>query len=370
MSHTSSAVALDSHAVQLKQQLKVNFFRKGVTVAILSGMCYGLYSSFLYVAMGKGVWADWYGDNKAGLSAFVIVYALGALGSAINDSCSAIWCLSMAAIKGKLGDFFRSIKTKPGLVMVICALFGGPIASTAYVVSLQMAGSIIIPITALCPAIGAVLGRILFKQPLNGRMIAGVFICVSASIMIGSTSMGGEAPEGRLLGCLIALIAAFGWGIEGCIAGYGTTLIDYEIGITIRQTTSGLTNLIVLVPIMSIVAGNVGIAPELIGNAVTSGPAMMFFAVSGFFALFAYSLWYKGNSMCGAPLGMACNGAYSFWGPFFCWIILGLVIKQDGWMLQPIAWAAAVVMFVGICLIAFNPLDLFRKKGGDLNVSA
>jgi drug/metabolite transporter (DMT)-like permease len=284
------------------------------------------------------------------------------MGSAINDTCSAVWCILIAAAKGKLGDFFRSISTKPGAVMIVCALFGGPIASTAYIVALQMAGSIIIPITALCPAIGAILGRLLFKQELNARMLVGVFVCVSASIMIGSTGMGGDAPEGRLLGCLIALIAAFGWGIEGCIAGYGTTLIDYEIGITIRQSTSGLSNLLILMPLMSAMAGDIGLAPRLVGAALSSGPAMIFFVVSGFFAVFAYSLWYKGNSMCGAPLGMACNGAYSFWGPFFCWIILGVFLKEDGWMLQPIAWAAAVVMFLGICLIAFNPLEVFKKK--------
>jgi drug/metabolite transporter (DMT)-like permease len=225
-----------------------------------------------------------------------------------------------------------------------------------------MAGSIIIPITALCPAIGAVLGRVLFKQELNARMLVGVFVCVGASIMLGSTGMGGDAPEGRLLGCLIALIAAFGWGVEGCVAGYGTTLIDYEIGITIRQSVSGLSNLLILVPLMSMFAGDIGLAPKLIGDAVSSGPAIILFIVSGFFAMYAYSLWYKGNSMCGAPLGMACNGAYSFWGPFFCWILLGLFMGQDGWMLQPIAWAAAVVMFLGICLIAFNPVDLFKKK--------
>jgi drug/metabolite transporter (DMT)-like permease len=345
-----------------KRELSMSFFRKGITIAILSGMCYGLYSSFITVAMGRGIWIDWYGVNTAGLSSFTVVYVLGALGSAINDTCSAIWAFAMAALKGKAGDFFRCLKTKPGAVMIVAALIGGPIASTAYIVSLQMAGSIIIPITALCPAIGALLGRLLFKQALNGRMICGVIVCVAASIMIGSTGMGGDAPEGRLLGCLIAFIAALGWGIEGCVAGYGTTLIDYEIGITIRQTTSGLSNLIILVPLMSMIAGDIGIAGRLFGAAVTSAPSMIFFIVSGFFALFAYSLWYKGNSMCGAALGMACNGAYSFWGPLFCWIIIGLSMGQEGWALPPIAWVAAIVMFIGILIIAVNPLDLFRKK--------
>ncbi|MEG6617629.1 hypothetical protein V6C27_14630 [Peptococcaceae bacterium 1198_IL3148] len=349
-------------AVAAKKKLSSNFFKKGVTVGILSGMCYGLYSAFLTLGMANGVWADWYGPNTAALSAFVITYMLGSLGSALNDTISALWCMGIAAFKGKLGDYFRTLKTKPGKMMILAALIGGPISSTAYVVALQMAGSIIIPITALCPAIGAILGRVLFKQKLTPRMLLGIAICFTASLMIGSTSMSADAPENLLLGICIAFICAFGWGLEGCVAGYGTSMIDYEIGITIRQSTSGLSNLIILVPLMAMIAGNIGLAPSLVVQAVTSGPAIIWFLVSGFFAVFAYSLWYKGNSMCGAALGMACNGAFSFWGPFFCWLVLGVFAGIDGWSLPPIAWAAAVVMAFGILVIAMNPLDLFRKK--------
>lgn len=352
-----------ANVVAAKKKLSSKFFKKGITVAILSGMFYGLYSTFLMLGMSKGVWADWYGPNEAMLSAFVITYMVGALGSAINDTISGIWCMGIAAFKGKLGDFFRTLKTKPGRMMILAALVGGPISSTAYVVALQMAGSIVIPITALCPAIGAILARILFKQKLTPRMMAGIAICFLASFMIGSTGLGGDAPEGLLLGILIAFIAAFGWGLEGCVAGYGTSMIDYEIGITIRQTTSGLANLLILVPIFAFIAGGgFGLSTDLFISAVTDASAMPWFIVSGFFAVFAYSLWYKGNSMCGAALGMACNGAYSFWGPFFMWLILGVVVGQEGWTIPPIAWVAAVVMVFGILMIAMNPLDLLKKK--------
>ncbi len=348
--------------VEAKNKLASQFLRKGVTVAIMSGICYGLYSAFLTLGMGYGVWTDWYDPGQTALSAFVVTYLIGSLGSAINDTCSAVWALLFAFFKGKLGDFFRCLGTKPGRIMICAALAGGPVASAAYIIGLQMAGSIVIPITALCPAIGAILSRILFKQKLNLRMICGIGMCVLASFMIGSTSIGSDAPEGRFLGICIALIAAFCWGLEGCIAGYGTTMIDYEIGITIRQATSGLANIFILLPIFGLVAGNVGLSFKLVGQAFTDPSAMPIFIVSGFFALFAYSLWYKGNSMCGTALGMACNGMFSFWGPLFCWIVLGLVFKWDGWGLPGIAWIAAVLMALGIFVIAMNPLDLFKKK--------
>lgn len=354
--------AANASAIAAKKKLSSQFLRKGITIALFSGLMYGFYSAFLTLGMSKGVWSDWYGVNAAGLSAFAITYLLGAVGSAVNDTCSAVWALLYAGVKGKLGDFFRCINTTPGRVMILAALIGGPISSTAYVVGLQMAGSIVIPITALCPAIGAILGRILFKQELNKRMMLGIVICVIASFMIGSTSLSGDAPKGMFLGICIAFIAALGWGFEGCVAGFGTSMIDSEIGITIRQATSGLSNLIILLPIFGLMAGSVKLSTGLAFQAFTSGPAMIWFAISGLCAFVSYMSWYRGNSMCGAALGMACNGTYSFWGPFCCWIILGVFCGISGWSIPAIAWIAAVLMAVGILVIAMNPMDLFRKK--------
>lgn len=362
---------ISSEAIAAKNKLSSNFLKKGISIALFSGIMYGFYSAFLTLGMTKGVWGDWYGANTAGLSAVVITYVLGALGSAVNDTCSAVWAIIYATFKGKLGDFFRCFKTKPGAVMILAALIGGPISSTAFVVALQMAGSIVIPITALCPAIGAILGRILFKQKLDKRMMLGIGICVLSSFMIGSTSIGGDAPAGMFLGICIAFIAALGWGFEGCVAGYGTSMIDSEIGITIRQATSGLSNLIILVPIFGIIFGDgIKFSTNLVAQAFTSGPAMIWFALSGLCAFVSYMSWYNGNSMCGAALGMACNGTYSFWGPFCCWIVLGVIGGMEGWALPPIVWVSAILMMFGILVIAMNPMDLFRKKEGTENEAA
>lgn len=349
-------------AIQAKKRLSEQFFKKGISIALFSGLMYGLYSAFLTLGMTKGVWSDWYGPNTAALSAFTITYLLGSLGGAVNDICSAIWAMIFAAKNGKFGDFIRTINTAPGRMMILAALVGGPIATTAYVIGLQMAGSIVIPITALCPATGAILARILFKQKLDKRMVIGICICVFASFLIGSTSISGDAPEGMFLGVCIAFIAALGWGFEGCVAGYGTSMIDSEIGIAIRQTTSGLANLLILLPIFGKMAGSVKLSANLAAQAFTSGPAMIWFALSGLCAFVSYMSWYRGNSMCGAALGMACNATYSFWGPFCCWILLGVINGIEGWALPPIAWIAAVLMIIGILVIAMNPLDLFRKK--------
>ncbi len=356
---TQSAVIRENAAIIAKRRFDVAFIRKGIITAILSGMFYGTYTAFMTLAMTKGVWGQWYGGDP-GLSAFAVVFLLSALGAATTDTCSAVWSICFAVAKGKLGDFFRCLRTKPGLVMVAAAIIGGPIAGTAYVVGLQQAGSIVVPISALCPAIGAILGRILFKQPLTPRMMFGIAICFAASAMIGSTGLGGDAPPNLFVGIFFGFLAALCWGIEGCVCGYGTALIDPEVGITIRQVTSSLTNLIILVPLFAMISG---VGPlDMAVASFTDGGALPWFIVAGFGSYFGFMLWYKGNAMCGAALGMACNGAFSFWGPFFCWLVLGKLFGQAGWDMAPIAWIAAVTMIVGIFIIAVNPLDFLLKK--------
>lgn len=365
MEHTAKPVAASDlrdipAAEAAKDKLVSSFRRRGIITAIMSGMTYGTYTAFMTLAMTMGVWSVWYG-GESGLSEFSTLFLLGALGAATTDTCSALWAVLIATFRGKMGDFFRCVKSKPGLILIGAAVIGGPLASTCYVLGLKSAGSIIVPISALCPAIGAILSRFLFKQPLTPRTLLGIFICFGASALIGSTGLAEDAPPDLFMGLAFGFLAAFGWGLEGCVGGYATSMIDPEIGITIRQVTSGLTNLCVLVPLFAFFGGDS--AFTMITTAFTDTTAMPWFLVAGLGAWFGFMLWYKGNAMCGTALGMACNGAFSFWGPFFCWIVLGLWFGQDGFALAPIAWLAAVIMVIGIFIIAVNPLEYFKKKG-------
>jgi drug/metabolite transporter (DMT)-like permease len=363
---------IDSEALRLRRRAIALFTRRGVAFAALSGVCYGLYSAFAAAGMDEGLRGGGFlagaaallsSADASALSVFALACLPGVLGGAACDAFSAAWSLSVAAATGKLGDFFRCLRSRPGAVLILCALVGGPISGAAYLIALQMAGPIAIPITALCPAIGVVLGRAFLKQELNARMLAGVLVCVSAGVLIGATNVGSEAPDGRLPGCLLALVAAFGWGAEGCFAGRCTVLVDHEIGVAIRQCVSALCGFLVLAPLVSLLAGDAGLASGMLGALAGDGRALAFFAAAGLCSMYAFGLWYKGNSMCGAALGMACNGAYSFWGPLFCWLLLGLILKKPGWALPPVAWAGAALMFAGVCLIALNPAKLLKRKG-------
>lgn len=358
MSAASSSVSV---ARQKKRALDASFFRRGILVALFSSLMYGFYTAFVTAGQSSALWFGWM--DAIDPTAFLVVFILPTVASAINDTCSAIWALAITAKQGKLNDFGRTVNTRPGVILILSALVGGPIATVAYIIALSQAGTIVVPIAALNPAIGSILSRILYKQELGPRKLLGIAICVAAGLMIGSASLTGDSSSNMVLGLVLAFIAALGWGAEGCIAGYASCMIDTQIGITIRQCVSGVVELLVILPILSLFGGiSLGQAFGYVGAAVTDLPTIACFIVAGFSAYKSFASWYRGNSMCGTALGMACNGTYTFVAPLVTWIIVGVVMGIDGYALPPIAWIAALVMILGIVVIAVDPKELFGEK--------
>lgn len=353
---SQNAMSAPAGALEAKHKMEKSFRVKGLFIALMSGFLYGGYTAFMTQGMATGVWAGWYAADAA-LSAFTVTYVLSAVGAAVNDICSAVWSLIYGAIIGRLGDFGRSLRSKPGRILILAAIIGGPLASTAYVVGLQMAGSIIIPIAALNAAIGAIIGRVIYKQTLSGGMICGIIVCFGAAVLIGST--GFEAGQGfsatTIIGIIAGFLAALGWGIEGAVGGYACCMVDYEVAIIIRQCTSGLVNGVILVSILSLIGGDgIGAGLSLVGQALTDMPSLWMFVIGGVFASFSFKFWYKGASMCGAALGMGCNGTYAFWGPFWCLIVCGLIFGQEGYAIPWQGWVGAVIMVIGIIILALS----------------
>lgn len=199
-----------------------------MVTATMSGVAYGTYTAFMTLAMTLGVWGVWYGGDST-LSEFSqALFAWRAWRRPPTDACSAVWAVLIAIGKGKFGDVFRSMASKPGAILMAAAVIGGPLASTCYVLGLQSAGSIIVPISALCPAIGAILSRILFKQALTPRTMLGIFICFMASVMIGSTGLADNAPPNLFVGIAFGFLAALAGGLKVAWAATPTSMIDPE----------------------------------------------------------------------------------------------------------------------------------------------
>ena len=134
MENVQKAPAANVEAV--KKARDKAFWKKGLFIAIFSGFLYGGYTSFMTEGMMHGVWNDIYADVPAGVaagvSAFFIVYTVSAIGAACVDLGSAVWSLFYGGCIGQLGDFKRTLGTKPGKILIIAAIIGGPLASSSH----------------------------------------------------------------------------------------------------------------------------------------------------------------------------------------------------------------------------------------------
>ncbi|MDT2599575.1 DMT family transporter [Enterococcus hulanensis] len=305
----------------------------GIGNGLFSGLTYGIYSTLVMVASGY--------DPLVSAAGFL---AAPFVASGLNDLFAGIWLLFYNAKQGRLKELMRTLKTKPGQMLVVGFLLGGPIANGAYLVGLAMAGAYAIPISATCSLFGSLFAWIFLKQKPTKRVVFGMMLCVMGAIIINWVK-----PEGApnfTLGIICALIAAVCWGLEGVFSSFGGAMIDTDVAVNLRELISGLVVLILIVPLVG------GI--KLLGGTLTAGIPILWLALAGLSAAASFVCWYKANSMVGCAIGMSLNVTYAFWGVLFCVLFLGQTFTAT-------IVIGSIVIVLGAIIVTMNPLDLIRK---------
>lgn len=310
-----------------------SFRVKGVSNGLISGITYGIYSTLVVVASGY--------DPVVSAAGFL---AAPFVCSGLNDFFAGIFLLFYNAKQGRLSEIIRMVKTKPGKMLVVGFLLGGPIANGAYLIGLAMAGASAIPISATCGLFGALFSWIFLKQKPTIRIVFGMLACVMGAVIINLV-----VPEGApnfTLGIICALIAAVSWGLEGVFSSFGGAMIDTDVAVNLRELVSGLVVILIVLPF-------VGGLP-LFFDTLAAGTPVMWLILSGLCAGVSFLTWYKANAMVGTAVGMSLNVTYAFWGVLFSVLFLG----QD---LTPTMVIGSVVIVIGAILVTMNPLDLLKK---------
>jgi len=306
----------------------------GTTAGLISGLMYGLYTTFVLIA-------GYYKPLAGAVGLFAAPYVT----SGLNDLFAGIWLTAYNVKTGRIREIGRSLRLFPGKIILIGSLVGGPIASGAYLMGLAMAGAYAIPISAMYILFGALFARIFLKQKIVPRVGIGMVICVVGAIVINWVK-----PEGSAnftLGIICAFVAAIGWALEGVFAAYGSAMLDTDVVINIRQLLSGIVDLIVILPLV----GGMG----LLKGTLFSLPPVMWLLVSGLCAAISYLCWYKSNSTIGCAMGMSLNITYAFWGVLFCILFL----KQP---LTPTIIIGSIIIILGAVLVSVDPFELLKKK--------
>lgn len=302
-----------------------------------SGALWGLDTVILAIALALNPFAT---DAHASL-----------VSAALHDAICALILLIFMAVRGRLKDTWRAVHTRSGRAVMVAALLGGPIGMSGYLLAIDQIGAgYTAIISTFYPALGTALAVLVLKERMRPRQVIALAVAIGAIIATSytSTSVSGSA----LWGVLGALAAVVGWGCEAVILAWGMRddAVDNETALQIRETTSGLTYLVLVVPL--------GGALSSTGQALTSPGAMGLVALAAAAGTASYLFYYKAIDLLGAARAMALNISYSAWAVLFAFLLQSIVPA-------PVQIVLCVVILVGTVLAAtenWRELTSFKSQ--------
>lgn len=269
--------------------------------------------------------------------------------AALHDVFCAIWMFVYMAVRGRLKDTLAALKTRSGKVVMLGALLGGPIGMSGYVIAINNIGpAYTAMISAFYPAFGALMAMLFLKEKMQLKQFIALLVALGGICIMGAVTATNDQYGDPILGLVCALLCVVGWGSEAVICAWGMRdeAVDNETALQIRETTSGLVYLIVVLPVFGAWAFAFTAIPTL-GTAVV--------ALSAFMGTVSYLFYYKGISVIGAAKGMALNITYSAWAVVFGFVLLGSVPGV-------VEIVCCLLIMGGTILAAADWNELFSRK--------
>lgn len=269
--------------------------------------------------------------------------------AALHDVFCAIWMFVYMAVRGRLKDTLAALKTRSGKVVMLGALLGGPVGMSGYVIAINNIGpAYTAMISAFYPAFGALMAMLFLKEKMQIRQFIALLVALGGICIMGAVTVTNDQYGDPIIGLVCALLCVVGWGSEAVICAWGMRdeAVDNETALQIRETTSGLVYLIVVLPIFGAWAFTFTAVPTL-GTAVVALSALM--------GTVSYLFYYKGISVIGAAKGMALNITYSAWAVVFGFVLLGTVPGA-------VEIVCCLLIMGGTILAAADWNELFSRK--------
>ncbi len=152
-------------------------------------------------------------------------YVVAKTGLEIFKPMSLLFCkytigfVTILSIKLLRGNF-NVIRAKDLPVFLLCSLCGEVLYfNCEYNALSYMPASLITIVLAFVPMISIIAERVIFKRKANGRIVAGMVMCLCGVVLVIGADFG-ELLQGRAIGYLLALGAVFCWNVYNYITSY------------------------------------------------------------------------------------------------------------------------------------------------------
>ena len=276
----------------------------GVLQGLLSGMLWGLDTSLnaLVLTLNPLILDDPRLISSALLLAF------------FHDFFSAIFLAGDIVLRQKEKLFIAILRNKSTYFVAFSALFAGPIGMQAYLYAVNSIGAgLTATISAIYPALAALLGAIFFKDYLTKRGGGGLSLVILAVIALGSGQL--DISNNLFLGGIAAFLCAGSWAAESIIIAYGIKeKLQPKQALLIRQWTCCLAYL----GFMSF-EGNISYSLSIIFETQI---IFLILAVA-MIGTMSYLCYYSAIDKVGPVKATGMNVTYSIWTAIFSLFIFG-----------------------------------------------
>lgn len=277
---------------------------KGTVQGLLSGMFWGLDTALNGVVLTLAPFI--FTDNRLVSGALLLAF--------FHDFISALLLTVGMGVRGELKGLVSLLRKRSAHFVILAALFAGPLGMRSYLIAVDLIGSsLTATISAMYPAVAAVLGAVFLKDYLNKRGWFGLALTILAIIILGYTNL--SSFNSLFWGVLAALLCVFGWASESVITAYGMKEdISPKQALLIRQWTSSLAYLMFMFFEGQIVYS--------LSQVVTSASMLLLVALATIGTL-SYLCYYSAIDTIGPVKATGLNVTYSIWTVVFSIFLLG-----------------------------------------------
>ncbi len=282
----------------------------------------------LWCAVVWGAWyvpgtAIWYEKPFVDLSSqgqleFLLAAALI---TALSGLAVLMFLFLWIGVLEKWGEYIRTIR-QGRIVRWYClaAIFGGPCALFGTYLAIGYAGPVFAVIASLMyPVVGATLARVWYQERISGRAAIGIVVILIGGISIYAPGLLGDFSNQResvWIGYVGGLMAAFGWGVEGAIAGRALDVSDPDVGITIRFTAEVAYWFLLILPAIVIFFDTESVLIDGIKSAMNFW-SVVWIILSGASYGCCYVAWYKSFPLIGVGRGQAIAALHGVFAVVF-----------------------------------------------------
>lgn len=317
--------------------------KKGNVFGLLSGLTWAIYTIVLYTVLN--LYANAKGDllSTKGIMLILITTVLISLADLFFNVVFEMFVLKKNNLITEFKNVFFS---KKGFGIIPAAILAGPLGLIPYAIVSAISAPVAGAFSALYPVVGAAASFLVFKERLSKLKIIGGIISIIGVIATY------QLETVSLVVYIIALIPAFGWGLE---AIFGYKLIKDDVNPIVTITIRHLYSIFILgscLIIFLIFSGEYSYIMEFYSGiqfsemfaAINKPLTWPVFAIGSFVGGASYILWYVSMKYISVAPAMILNISYVLWIP----LIL---------LLPPFSQQISFNVLLG-CLIVFTGTSL------------